>query len=70
MHYDKQIYDKVRKSLQQQGTYANNCWFCEYPLAIDDVKKGECPNCGRETSTIRKQPLAKKIGRAQPPTGT
>jgi hypothetical protein len=63
MYYNKKIYDTVRKSLQQQGTYAKPCWFCEYPLAIDDVKKGECPNCGRETSTIKKQPLAKHSAR-------
>jgi hypothetical protein len=56
MNYDKTIYDTVRKSLQQQGTYAGNCWFCEYPLGIDDVKKGECPHCGRGTSTIKESP--------------
>ena len=60
MTYNKQMYDKVRKILQKQGTYRGYCWFCEYPLGIDDVKKGECPNCGRETSTIKKPSLIKR----------
>ena len=60
MNYYKPVYDKVIKSLQKQGTYAHNCWFCEYPLGIDDVKKGECPNCEQATSTLKKPSLIKR----------